>query len=45
MHKVAASMESNMPKHASSDLVEHMQKVEEKVGVEKEKLMKIVEDF
>ena len=33
-----------MSKHISFDLVEHMQKVEE-VHAEKEKLLKIVEDF
>ena len=43
--EVAASVESNMLEHFSSDLVEHMQKVEEEVCTEKEKLLKILEDF
>ena len=34
-----------MWKHVSFDLVEHMQKVEEEVRKEKEKLLKIMEDF
>ena len=40
-----ASIERNMSEHVSYDLVEHMQKIEEEVCAEIEKLVKIVEDF
>ena len=43
--EVAASVERVMPKHVSSDLVENMQKIEEEVLMEKEKFLKIMEDF
>ena len=42
---VAALVERNMLEHISFDLVEHTYKVEEEVCAEKEKLMKIMEDF
>ena len=45
VHEVANRIESNMWENVSSDLVEHMQKIEEEVHVEKNKLLKIVEDF
>ena len=45
VHEVAASIESNMLEHVSSDLVEHMQKIEEEVWIETEKLVKIMEYF
>ena len=35
VREVAASVEIDMLKHISSDLVEHMQKVEEEVHTEK----------
>ena len=45
MREVAASVESNMLRHFSSDLVEHMKKIEEEVHAETKKLLNIVEDF
>ena len=42
---ITALVESNISEHVSFDLMEHMQKVEEEVCAEKEKLLKIVEDF
>ena len=45
MCEVAKSIEKVMLEHISFDLVEHMQKIEEEVHREKEKLLKIVEDF
>ena len=39
------SVESNMPEHVISDLMEHMQKFEEEVRIEKDKLLKIMADF
>ena len=45
MREVATSIEKDKLEHVSFNLVEHMQKVEEEVRAEKEKLMKIVEDF
>ena len=45
VREVSNLVESNIPEHVSSDLVEHMQKVEEEVHEEKEKLLKVMEDF
>ena len=45
MREVATSIEKFMPEHISSNLVEHMQKIEEEVRIETEKLVKIIEDF
>ena len=45
MYKVAVSVDGFMWEHVSSDLVEHMQKIEEEVHAKTEKLLKIVEDF
>ena len=45
MRKVAASVERVMSEHISSDLVDHMQKIEDEVHAEIEKLAKIMEDF
>ena len=45
MHEVATYLERVMLEHISSNQVEHMQKKEEEVPMEKEKLLKIVEDF
>ena len=38
-------VERVMLEHFSSDLVEHMQKIEEEVRTKIEKLVKIMEDF
>ena len=38
-------VEQFIPEHISSDLVKHMQEVEEEVRTEAEKLVKIVEDL
>ena len=45
MHEVEASIERVMLENVGSDLVEHTQKTEEEVRVEKEKLLKTVEYF
>ena len=35
VREVSTSLETNMPKHVSFDLVKHMQKIEEEVHAEK----------
>ena len=45
VRKAATSVEKFMAKHASFNLVEQIQKIEEEVCTKAEKLVKIVEDF
>ena len=44
VHEVANLIESDMSKHVSSNLMEHMQKIEEEVRAETKKFLKIMED-
>ena len=45
MHEVAKLVEKVMLEHVNSDLVEHMQKIEEEAHTETKKVVKIVEYF
>ena len=45
VRNIVEIVEKVMPEHVSSDLVEHMQKIEEEVCTETKKVVKIMEYF
>ena len=45
VHDIATPIKKVMPEHVGSDLVEQLSKTEEEVGIEAERVVKIMEDF